>query len=86
MILFTVVRSARFESQGTTCHGLYRDRQQAQDLMEKMAADELREDETYDDEEIEEYMDLDNIDTPAICYHVASIYPTDEGMQPGQIL
>lgn len=86
MILFTVVRSPRFESMGTTCHGLHRHRANAQGLMEDMAREALEEDREYSEEEIDEVMNLDNIDLASCCFHVAPIYLTDESLQPGQIL
>ena len=56
MKLFTVVVSPRYATHGTASYGLFRSREAAQVEMERRVREELEDDGTYDDEEIEEYI------------------------------
>jgi len=74
MKLFTVVVSPRHASYGTASYGLFRSRTAAQVEMERRVREELEDDGTYDDEEIEEYIALDAIDLPSASLYVSPVY------------
>jgi len=74
MILYTIVVSPRYSDHGTTCHGLYRTGEPAQDEMERMVTEVLEDDGSYSKEEIDDFMGLDTIDLPSTSFYVAPVY------------
>jgi hypothetical protein len=85
VILFTVVEEPRFSSVGTQCHGLYRSRGAANAAMELIVRAELEELD-YSEEDIDEYLIGDSIDTSETTWAVGRVFVEPGEVQAGTII
>ena len=72
-VFFTVIESPRHSGRGDNSHGVYRSRKAAQTAMEGCVREELT-DYGMEEDEIEDYIADDSIDTPDTCWSVGRLY------------